>query len=200
MAMTILVTLAALFASLLALAIAPVAHHRLKLFLASRRRNCASPPMESTLDPIFGIDTLVRDVRDITQHRRNKQLYATFQKYGKTYAFHVFGRRTICTIDPRNVQFVLATAMEKFSVGPGRQEAALPLVGKGVLTTDGESWRYGRGLIMPVFAKAQIADREMFERHVGGFLERVGGRSGTLDLKEFFDELVSLTILCMRMF
>jgi hypothetical protein len=45
---------------------------------------------------------------------------------------------------------------------------------------------------MPVFAKAQIADREMFEKHVLGLLQKIEGHEETVDLKPLFEELVRM--------
>jgi len=174
--------------------IAPIINHRVRLHTASRRRKCSSPPQRPCRDFIFGFDILVADFEKLRNNKLVKDLCESFRKYGKTYGFYIFGRQTIATIDPRIVQFVLATEAERFGVGPAREAASWPLIGRGVLTTDGEVWKHGRNAIMPIFAKTQIADWEMFEKHVVHFLARIEGRGETLDLKPLFDELVGIVV------
>jgi cytochrome P450 len=178
--------------SLFLIAVIPVLRHRTILYFASRRRNCVNPPLRPSRDPIFGIDILIKNLTDLKNNRLVKERYAAFRKYGKTYGFYLFGRRTIHTIDPRNLQFVLSSEDEKFGVGSIREKAGLPLIGRGVLTTDGEVWKKHRSEVMPVFAKAQIADREMFEKYFLRFLQKVKEHDGTVDLKPLFEELVRI--------
>jgi cytochrome P450 len=182
---------AILLTSLTLTLVLPILTHRTKLHLASLRRACASPPLRPSSDPLFGLDILFTNINYLKTNQRVKQWHNSFRQYGATYGFYLFGKRTIATIDARNVQFVLATEFEKFGVGPGRLKGSLPMVGRGVINTDGEVWRKGRDLIMPVFSRSQIANREMFERHFAKFLERLQGCGDeTVDLKPMFDELV----------
>jgi cytochrome P450 len=184
--MNFLTLLATIFALLLLFILASIFHHRINLYFASKRHNCSSPPIRLSRDPIFGLDILVSSFRNITLDRRIKEQYASFRKYGATHAFYSFGKRTIATTDARIVQFVLATEMDKFGAGPSRK-GSVPMIGRGVINSDGEYWRRGRDMIMPVFARGQITDREMFGKHVEGLIERIGVE---VDLKPLFDELV----------
>jgi cytochrome P450 len=86
--------------------------------------------------------------------------------WGRQFEFYLFERRVIATIDPHNVQFALATEFEKFGVGPARERATVPMMGRGIICADGKIWREGRDLIMPTFTRSQIADRDVFEKHV----------------------------------
>lgn len=192
--MTLTTTVLLSIAVLCIAAIAPIIDHRARLHFASRRRKCSSPPLRPYKDFIFGLDILIAEFNNLKNNRLVREAYESFRKYGETYGFYIFGRQTIATIDPRIVQFVLATENEKFGVGPARQAGSLPLIGRGVLTTDGELWKNGRNAIMPIFARKQIADREMFERHLVNFLARIEGRGETLDLKPLFDELVCIAL------
>jgi cytochrome P450 len=190
--MSLLLTLFIIPILLVLAILIPPLTHRLKLHFASNRHFCSSPPLRPSSDPFFGLDILLTNLSQLKTHCRVKQLHASFAKLGATYGFYLFGRRTIITSDARNVQFVLTTQYEKFGVGPGRLRGSWPMVGQGVINLDGGAWRRGRDLILPVFARGQIADREMFEKHVKKFLERMEGGGEMVDLKGVFDELVSV--------
>ncbi|KAJ4365797.1 hypothetical protein N0V83_008418 [Neocucurbitaria cava] len=141
------------------------------LSLASRRHpNTASPPRIPSIDPIFGLDTIISDLKSRKEKKKVETTYAQFALYGKTFASYPFGRRTITTCDPRNVQFILSTEAEKFGNAPVR-EATVSMLGRGIINSDGEEWRRSRELVMPTFTRARIAEREGFERHVRRFLE-----------------------------
>jgi cytochrome P450 len=165
--------------------------HLIAYRTAARRRGCSAPPRLPSKDPMFSIDNVLADLRQRKEKRKIKTLYATFQKLGKTFESYPFGRRVIATVDPRNVQFVLATGFEKFGVGPARAMATVPMMGRGIIVTDGKEWREGRDFIMPTFTRSQIADRDMFEKHVQRFLKRLPSDGRTTDLGPLFDQLVS---------
>jgi cytochrome P450 len=135
--------------------LAPIFNHRINLYFASKRHNCSSPSIRPSRDPIFGLDILLSNVRNITLNRRIKEQYASFRKYGATHAFYSFGKRTIATTDARIVQFVLATGMDKFGAGPPRK-GSVPMIGRGVINSDGAFWRRGRDMIMPMFARGRL--------------------------------------------
>jgi hypothetical protein len=179
-------------ASPLFIAKTPVSKHRTILCLASRQRNCAAPPLPLFVDLILGIGILIKDLNELKNNRLVEEGYAAFRKYGKTYGFYLSRRRTINTIDPRSLQIVMTTEHEKFSVGSIREEGGFPLIGRGVLTTNGEDWKKHRSEIMPIFAKTQITDGEMFERHYMRLLQRLEEHDGTGDLKPLFEELVGV--------
>ncbi|KAF2033258.1 cytochrome P450 alkane hydroxylase [Setomelanomma holmii] len=187
--MTIVTLLTTLITLLIPTILIPIFLHRINLHFASKRRNCTSPPLRPSRDPIFGLDLLLSDIRAITLNRRIREQYASFRKYGSTYTFYSFGKRTIATTDARIVQFVLATEMDKFGAGPPRA-ASVSMIGRGVINSDGAFWKKGREMIMPVFARGQIADRDMFGRHVERLVERIEGHGVEVDLKPLFDEMI----------
>ncbi|KAA8894617.1 hypothetical protein FN846DRAFT_912690 [Sphaerosporella brunnea] len=63
----------------------------------------------------------------------------------------LFGEEIVFTIEPRNIQAVLATKFKDFSLGNLRKEAFLELLGDGIFTLDGKGWEHSRA-----FAEAAI--------------------------------------------
>ncbi|KAK0641946.1 oxidoreductase-like protein [Cercophora newfieldiana] len=74
--------------------------------------------------------------------------------------------RLIVTRDPANVQAMLATQSVDWDVGEHRTDSWKPLFGVGVFTSRGEAWKHSRALVRPQFARDQINDLDLIERHV----------------------------------
>lgn len=77
------------------------------------------------------------------------------------------------TIEPENVKAVLASQFEDFELGPVRRANFFPLLGNGIFTADGEAWSHGRALLRPQFARNQVADLDLEERHVSDMLRHM---------------------------
>jgi cytochrome P450 len=166
-------------------------YRRLELAKISRSQNCALPPRIPSRDPFFGTDTVLEIFSALQNNVRIKKIVSQHQKYGMTFESFPFGRRVISTVDARNIQVVLSTQHEKFGVGPVREGATGPMLGKGIIASDGENWMHGRAMIKPTFMRSQIADRVVFEGFVGRFLEMLDGEGKVVDLQPLFDRLVS---------
>lgn len=69
----------------------------------------------------------------------------------------------IHTIDPVNIQAILATKFKDFILGDRRIKAFKPLLGDSILNTDGTSWEHSRSLLRPQFSRDQINDLEKTE-------------------------------------
>ncbi|KAK3898459.1 oxidoreductase-like protein [Staphylotrichum tortipilum] len=83
-----------------------------------------------------------------------------------TVAVPMFGYQLIVSRDPTNIQHVLAGDTDHWDISEHRAESWKPLVGHGIFTSRGMDWRTSRGLVRPQFAKQQIYDLDLFERHV----------------------------------
>ncbi|APA06311.1 hypothetical protein sscle_01g010810 [Sclerotinia sclerotiorum 1980 UF-70] len=68
-----------------------------------------------------------------------------FQKncLAKTYEVKLLGRVGIYTTDPVNVQAIIVSHFEDYGLG-SRREGFYPMIGEGIFTQDGESWRHSR--------------------------------------------------------
>jgi cytochrome P450 len=64
------------------------------------------------------------------------------------------------TMEPRNVQTVLATKFEDWEVGEKRHRAFRALLGNSIFTSDGGFWEHSRALFRPIFTKDNLNDLE----------------------------------------
>jgi len=80
---------------------------------------------------------------------------------------------SIFTVEPENVKAILATQFEDFELGHVRRGNFFPMLGNGIFTADGQDWKHGRALLRPQFARDQVADLDLEERHVSDMLRHM---------------------------
>lgn len=107
----------------------------------ARELGCQSPPWMSTFDPT-GISELVKGVKASRQKQFPTYMQEKFDreatKYGRTmgtFRFQSpFFRETMVTIEPRNIQTILALKFKDFGLGINRTDNFEPLLGHGIVS------------------------------------------------------------------
>ena len=158
--------------------------------LAVRRHyKCQPPPSTPSRDPILGLDSVYRMLRSVRDNRRNLSLKEQLDSYGYTFQSNLFGKIEVFTAEPQNLQAILATEFEDFGVEPMRLFVFEPLIGKGIMTTDGAHWAHSRALLQPIFSKTQFANYSAFETHVARLIDLIPKDGSTVDLQPLFAKL-----------
>lgn len=105
-------------------------------------KGCLAPILGKDSGDRSGLTVMVKGLKAI----RNKtypdwmlaRLDQTAEKYGHTIATiqvsQPFFRRTIYTIEPQNLQAILATQFKDFGLGIGRTDNFVPLLGHGIVS------------------------------------------------------------------
>ena len=179
-----LVTITSL-ASLLAIIIRQYLWMRqLRLFAA---KNCCTNVKEvRQIDKPLGLAFILQMVRVYKEKRYLDWWQTLAVENGYTFSYWLLGQRIYVTADPENVKTLFSSSFEIFEHGPTRQAAGRPLVGNGIFVADGESWSAARALLRPSFAKSQINDLDMLERHFQNFLHVLPPDEDLVDLLEMF--------------
>lgn len=133
-------------ATLLTLAVTAVVLRLLyALFLSlyhahkARQLGCGSVPLYPGKDPlgIYNLfDTIEADKAKLIPVMTEKRLQRVCDCENRpvtTFRFRQMGRETITTVDPRNIQAVLATQFKDFELGVLRQRSLHPLLGTGIV-------------------------------------------------------------------
>ncbi|KAM4057284.1 cytochrome p450 [Hirsutella rhossiliensis] len=198
--------LSAIFAIALAAAAASLIYSRVRDALrhAARARELGcKPPVRGFSSEPTGLLGVFYGIRASRKHRFpdfvEEQMEALQQHVGRpvgTVTMRTpFFQDSIFTLDPRNVQAILATKFKDFKLGVNRTENFRPLLGNGIFAANGEQWQHSRALLRPQFVRSQVSDLDLEEAHVKALmtvLERHLLRDGwttLLDLQELFFRL-----------
>lgn len=95
----------------------------------------------------------------------------------------------IQTAEPENIKAVLGALQSDFDSGTVRYNAAFPLLGKGIFTSDGEYWKHSRAILKPCFSMKEGYGFENLEKHVERLISRIGVGEKSLDLQPLFFRL-----------
>ncbi|KAI4251729.1 MAG: hypothetical protein LQ352_004679 [Teloschistes flavicans] len=68
--------------------------------------------------------------------------------------------------DPLNIKTVLSTNTHHYGLGPIRGRLSSQFFGNNLFTHEGAAWKASRALIRPQFYLSQIADANLFDKHV----------------------------------
>jgi cytochrome P450 len=158
---------------------------------AASEHGCKPAKRYPNLDPFLGLDFFRILTRENQLGRRSRVFPNLHRKYGDTFSYKALSPRRISTCSPKNIQAILATNADDWGVEPIRGDSGEPFIGGGVFMHDGQKWKQARAIIRPTFNRAEIADLENFEIHVGRLLALIPRDGSTVDLQPLFKRLVS---------
>lgn len=128
------------FAAALAVRLLLSLFYRFQQAQYARQRGCEAAPLMPCADP-FGISNLRAALRadrakalPELAESRIKAMSDLHNRYVSTYRIRIVGRESVLTVDPKNIQAVLATQFKDFDLGPHRRRGVLPLLGTGIVS------------------------------------------------------------------
>jgi cytochrome P450 len=84
-------------------------------------------------------------------------LLPAYEKHGPIFAIRIFHAIQVFMLGPEANRFMLVTDREKFRWRDGSLGDLIPLIGDGLLTTDGEYHDRAREIMVPVFHRERIS-------------------------------------------
>jgi len=110
-----------------------------------------------------------------------------FRLWGTTLEQVFLGTRAFGTIEPRNLEVILSTDFEDWSLG-ARRKVMFPFFGDGIFTQEGGDWKRSRDLLRPQFLFRQYEDLDVFRQSMEDLLS-VLPSDGVVDLQPYFFRL-----------
>lgn len=166
--------------------------NRLNLYIARRRmkkqNNCKPCPYVYNKDPFLGIDVLRENIQNFNNGcvlEKNRARLSYFGPQCTTFHNRMVNAPIIITVEPENVKTILSLKFKDYSLG-NRSVALAPMLGDGIFNSDGGKWQNSRHLLRPNFAREQVADLDMLERHFKLMLKYIPKDGTTVDLQELF--------------
>ncbi|PQE31771.1 n-alkane-inducible cytochrome P450 protein [Rutstroemia sp. NJR-2017a WRK4] len=153
----------------------------------SRRRYAKGRKCQSAIhfphrEPFIGLDLFWQLVKSTKEKHRMESTKQLYDHYGLTWQSTSFGREVINTIDPENIQSVMAQDFESWGLAPLRYPAAGPFMGP--CSSTGQ----------PVLTRAQFTDYERLKAHLQNFFEVLPKNGEDVDVLPLLERLVSYGI------
>lgn len=156
------------------------------------RRGCGHVPILPKKD-MLGITRFRESIRATRAHRGPKYVVESMDAMGKnihTVQVRVLDYDLNVTRDPENAKAVFSSQSNDFDIGVHRTQSWKPLLGVGIFTSQGETWKHSRALVRPQFSKEQVSDLDLAERHTRDLSARIqagaDGWTPTMDLQPLF--------------
>lgn len=138
----------------------------------------------------FGIDFLSEELRTIKEHIALETYRQRFQDLDTTtFSVSYLHLRILMTCEPENIKSILATDFKSYSVGEERKKSLRPILGDGIFNSEGAAWQHSREMLRPCFARSQIGDIDLFEKHFQHLLKLIPRDGSTVDLQDLFFKL-----------
>ncbi|KAF8991946.1 cytochrome P450 monooxygenase CYP63 [Cyathus striatus] len=124
------------------------------------------------------LDIVIKIVRSFEEEYVLQGFADLFQEYNcTTLNTRFFWEDQFISMDENVMQFVLSTSFARFEKGVLWHERIDKLLGTGLINAERESWKKGRQLARPFFAKERISDFEIFERTASTTLDCIETRA-----------------------
>lgn len=153
----------------------------------ARSRGCKPAQKKAPVrDPFIGLDFAYSSIfgKDPASHA--EEAHQRFLQLGSTFIVRRWTWDTIHTCDSRNIQHVLATGFEDFSIPKLRISAMSSLLGHGIFTLNGSRWARARKVLRPSFTNTNIEPLVgVLETHFQAMLKHIMG-SRSIDLQHSF--------------
>jgi cytochrome P450 len=127
----------------------PLARIREDLGLERRATRGGTLPPGGKLPSIARTERMRRDPLSV--------LLAAYEEHGPVFAIRIFHAIHVFMLGPEANRFMLVTDRDKFRWRDGSLGDLIPLIGDGLLTTDGDYHDRAREIMLPVFHRERIA-------------------------------------------
>lgn len=153
---------------------------------AQTKHSCQKPPRYPHKGWL-GLD-LVREREAAGDDGRIQAHYDYwFAKLGHTWEEKVGGQRLINTIDMDNVRATFNADMD--TLGRAGAFHKNDFLGPGIFSSDGPRWKFSRGMITPLFKKAEVRSTAMFKRHVDRFIAQIPRNGDMIDVQPLLKKM-----------
>lgn len=159
--------------------------------MLARQHGCDVPPIRRSMFSFLRIGYYrSEDAQAVKEHRTLPLGHALHQKYGKTFAQPGVFSTTLRTVEAENMHAILGSQAKAFGVEPFRLAGMEPFCGRGLLTTDGQSWQRSRSLLRPSFQKSNLSDLSDFASAIDRLLAMIPRDGSAIDLQPLISLMV----------
>ncbi|KAM3079541.1 hypothetical protein ACMFMG_005960 [Clarireedia jacksonii] len=150
-----------------------------------KANGCKPPRHYPQSERILGWGVFKEQVNSAKLKTRLETGFKRYAANGNTFKLSMMGIDFFNTIEPENLKTILATNFKDYNLST-RSIAFEPLLGPGIFTTDGIQWEHSRNLVRPNLTRSQVADLNIFEKHIQILFSQIPRDGSTFDLQSLF--------------
>lgn len=142
----------------------------------ARRRGCLPPPSAHDRG-LWGINTLRESIAATKAGWGPQFMHDAINEVGKdvhTVRAPISDYELLITRDVENVKAIFNSNAADWDIGPHRERTFKSAFGLGVMTSRQKDHTHSRSLLRPQFARANIANLPMFEKHFQCMMKKLG--------------------------
>ncbi|KAH8832425.1 cytochrome P450 monooxygenase pc-1 [Flagelloscypha sp. PMI_526] len=143
---------------------------------------------------IGNYDFLQQQIENFKSGYPDDGLSDAVKKLGPVVNFRVFWTNVIFTTSPEHIKLILATDFANYVKGEQFDRATSNVLGTGVFNSDGDIWKFHRGLTRPHFNREKITDFDLFDRHSNEAIQLIKDRCAAGYAVDFQDLLHRFTL------
>ncbi|KAH8832234.1 cytochrome P450 monooxygenase pc-1 [Flagelloscypha sp. PMI_526] len=110
-------------------------------------------------------DILESFFKDSTTGNLGDTFARLHEQYGECYDLGLLWDQFFFTTSPEHIKIILSTNFDNFEKGENFFDCASSVLGSGVFNSDGDIWKFHRGLTRPHFNREKVQDFDLFEHH-----------------------------------
>ncbi|MCJ1437110.1 hypothetical protein MMC27_006495 [Xylographa pallens] len=152
-----------------------------------KANGCAPIPRWPTPFGTFGVGFLIESAKILKERKLLEWEQKRFATIGaNTFRMDILHERVVMTLEPENLKAIMSTNFTSWSIGRARKKILIPFLGEGIFTTDGAAWEHSRNMLRPTFARSQIGDLALLEKHVDHLVQAIPRDGSMVDLQPLF--------------
>ncbi|KAA1476745.1 cytochrome P450 [Dentipellis sp. KUC8613] len=141
-----------------------------------------------------GMDVILAMTRGAKTQYIGERIAMYTRQLGETYTLYGNFEHRIITTEPEYIKAILATDFANFEKGPSFQKQQGTLLGTGVFNSDGEMWKFHRGITRPYFSRDRISHFDIFNRHAEDAIAQARARLRAGHALDFQDLVARFTL------
>ncbi|KIJ32050.1 hypothetical protein M422DRAFT_234321 [Sphaerobolus stellatus SS14] len=142
-----------------------------------------------------GIDVMIRAIESNTTGKFDDLWKEETERLGSYIVdVHLLGDAFLFTAEPDHIKAMLATEFDNFEKGTYFQWYMHSVLGTGVFNSDGNMWKFHRGITRPYFARERISDFETFNHHADLAIKKMKERFAEGEALDFQDVAARFTL------
>ncbi|KAJ7053490.1 cytochrome P450 monooxygenase pc-1 [Mycena amicta] len=140
------------------------------------------------------LDLLRRMLRNRIDGYPADNITEFMEKHGPVVNVRILWRNMIITMCPEHIKCILATDFDNYEKGARFHKTMHSVLGTGVFNSDGEMWKFHRGMTRPFFSKERISHFDTLDTHAELVVSSLQSRSRAGHAIDFQDLIGRFTM------